>query len=191
MDTSLTKTKKLQARNLKAGRNEDESLASSPAAWLVTACVLTSPFWGVPAVFLWLVLSVVQMLLFFCYIFSFQEHPRAPTAVKRHYSVWNLWYAPYTNFIHSFHLSRAPFILFLWAEHHSFFHPIRARELCESWGGRPGIPIPNGLYGLCGRKATLNFIQSEPPHATPKWQTTLWHLSYLETLLVQGYTVQQ
>ena len=27
---------------------------------------------------------------------------------------------------------------------------LRARELCESRGGRP-----NSLYGLCGRKATL------------------------------------
>ena len=23
-------------------------------------------------------------------------------------------------------------------------------------GGRPGLPVPNSLYGLCGRKATLN-----------------------------------
>ena len=23
-------------------------------------------------------------------------------------------------------------------------------------GGRPGFPVPNGPYGLCGRKATLN-----------------------------------
>ena len=31
-------------------------------------------------------------------------------------------------------------------------------ELCESGGGRPGLPIPNshyGLCGLCGRKAKL------------------------------------
>ena len=31
----------------------------------------------------------------------------------------------------------------------------RAQELCESVGGRPGLPIHNGPYGLCGRKATL------------------------------------
>ena len=30
---------------------------------------------------------------------------------------------------------------------------IRAQELCESRGGRPGLPVP---YGLCGRKAILN-----------------------------------
>ena len=32
----------------------------------------------------------------------------------------------------------------------------RAKELCESRGGRPGLPVPNSPYGLCGRKATLN-----------------------------------
>ena len=32
----------------------------------------------------------------------------------------------------------------------------RAQELCESrGGGRPGLPVPNSPYGLCGRK-TLN-----------------------------------
>ena len=28
---------------------------------------------------------------------------------------------------------------------------------CESRGGRAGLPVPNTLCGLCGRKATLNF----------------------------------
>ena len=32
----------------------------------------------------------------------------------------------------------------------------RAQELCESRGGRPGLPVPDSPYGLCGRKATLN-----------------------------------
>ena len=26
--------------------------------------------------------------------------------------------------------------------------------MCESRGGRPGLPVPNSPYGLCGRKAT-------------------------------------
>ena len=26
----------------------------------------------------------------------------------------------------------------------------------ESQGGRPGLPVSNSPYGLCGRKATLN-----------------------------------
>ena len=33
---------------------------------------------------------------------------------------------------------------------------LRAQELCKSRGGRPGLPVPNSPYGLCGRKATLN-----------------------------------
>ena len=32
----------------------------------------------------------------------------------------------------------------------------RGQELCESGGGRPGLPVPDNPYGLCGRKATLN-----------------------------------
>ena len=34
--------------------------------------------------------------------------------------------------------------------------PFRAQELCESRDDRPGFPVPNSPYGLCGRKATLN-----------------------------------
>ena len=35
-------------------------------------------------------------------------------------------------------------------------------ELCESRGGRPGLPVPNSPeYGLCGRKATLNEESAE------------------------------
>ena len=30
------------------------------------------------------------------------------------------------------------------------------QELCESRGGRPGLPVPDSPYGFCGRKATLN-----------------------------------
>ena len=29
-------------------------------------------------------------------------------------------------------------------------------ELCESRGGRPGLPVHNSPYGPCGCKATLN-----------------------------------
>ena len=32
---------------------------------------------------------------------------------------------------------------------------VRAQELCESRGGRRGLPVPNNSYGLCGRKATF------------------------------------
>ena len=33
---------------------------------------------------------------------------------------------------------------------------LRAEELCESRSSRPGLPVPNSPFGLCGRKATLN-----------------------------------
>ena len=33
---------------------------------------------------------------------------------------------------------------------------VGAWELCEKQGGRPGLPVPNSPYGLCGRNATLN-----------------------------------
>ena len=35
-------------------------------------------------------------------------------------------------------------------------HDRRAQELCESRGGRPGLPVPKSPYGFCGRKTTLN-----------------------------------
>ena len=34
-------------------------------------------------------------------------------------------------------------------------YTVTPQELCESRGGRPGLPVPNSPYGLCGRKATL------------------------------------
>ena len=32
----------------------------------------------------------------------------------------------------------------------------RVQELCKNRGGRPGVPVPNGPYGLRGRKATFS-----------------------------------
>ena len=29
-------------------------------------------------------------------------------------------------------------------------------SVCENRGDRPGLPVPNSPYSLCGRKATLN-----------------------------------
>ena len=38
--------------------------------------------------------------------------------------------------------------------------------MCENRGGRPGLPVPNGPYGLCGRKAKLNLnLNSRNPTA--------------------------
>ena len=33
------------------------------------------------------------------------------------------------------------------------------KELCESRGGRPVLPVPNSSYGVCGCIATLNLNQ--------------------------------
>ena len=30
--------------------------------------------------------------------------------------------------------------------------------MCESGGGRPGLPVPNSPYGVCGRKPTLEEV---------------------------------
>ena len=38
---------------------------------------------------------------------------------------------------------------------------IRGQELCESRGGRPGLPIPNGPYGLCRVKAKLPSLRAQ------------------------------
>ena len=38
--------------------------------------------------------------------------------------------------------------------------------MCESRGGRPGLPVPpNSPYDLCGRKATLNLNKNDSPHS--------------------------
>ena len=44
------------------------------------------------------------------------------------------------------------------------FTTLRAQELCESWGGCPGVPISNisSLYSLCGCKATVNSNYLQP-----------------------------
>ena len=43
-------------------------------------------------------------------------------------------------------------------------HLLRAKELCESRGGRPWDPVSNIPFGLCGHKATLN-LKVHPPRA--------------------------
>ena len=37
----------------------------------------------------------------------------------------------------------------------------QTQELCESRGSRPGLPVANSPYGLCGRKATLNRTETD------------------------------
>ena len=46
---------------------------------------------------------------------------------------------------------------------------IRAQELCESGGGRPGLPVPNKPDGFCGHKATVKCVltdQSSTDHSS-------------------------
>ena len=43
---------------------------------------------------------------------------------------------------------------------------IRPQELCETQGGRPGLTVPNSLYGLCGRKTTLKSNSTDKTSCT-------------------------
>ena len=47
--------------------------------------------------------------------------------------------------------------------HEQFSQPCESRDqgLCESRGGRPGLPVPNKPYGFCGPKAPLRLYPSE------------------------------
>ena len=51
--------------------------------------------------------------------------------------------------------------------------PVRAQELCESRGGRPGLPVPNKPHGFCGRKASLNWtgrLECQQRPVTAYWE---------------------
>ena len=47
---------------------------------------------------------------------------------------------------------------------------LRAPELSGSRSGRPGLPVPNIPYGLCGRKATLN-LNSDTQSSGAVWKS--------------------
>ena len=54
--------------------------------------------------------------------------------------------------------TQTPLIFILSLRHKALLQQrcsLRAQEVCESRGGRPGLPVPNSLYGLFVRKATL------------------------------------
>ena len=38
---------------------------------------------------------------------------------------------------------------------------VRAEEVCDSRGGRPGLPVPNSRYGFCGRKTASEEAEEE------------------------------
>ena len=48
---------------------------------------------------------------------------------------------------------------------------VRGQELCESGGGRPGLPVPNSPYGLCARKATVE-LERDEIRMQSAWQLT-------------------
>ena len=51
------------------------------------------------------------------------------------------------------------FLVWRWCCHN--INSVKLKELTNcvkvDWGGRLGLPVPNSPYGLCGRKATLNW----------------------------------
>ena len=76
---------------------------------------------------------------------------------------------------------------------------IRAQELCESRGGRPGLPsLIHSPYGLCGRKATLKkkLFNSSSSHCENEQRVIVQELcesrggrpglSVLTSLLISG-----
>ena len=38
---------------------------------------------------------------------------------------------------------------------------LKAQTMCESRGGRPGLPVPKSPYGLCGCKVKLTEDEKE------------------------------
>ena len=58
---------------------------------------------------------------------------------------------------------------------------LRAQELCESRGGRPGLSVPNSPYGLCRRAATLKL----------NWSDTVCRFQGFIELLIKPYEVSQ
>ena len=58
------------------------------------------------------------------------------------------------------------------------------RQLCESRGGRPGLPVPNSPKGLCGRKATLNELLSRAYDGDSAQRSCKLHCSSAMTISV-------
>ena len=56
---------------------------------------------------------------------------------------------------------------------------VELRSCVKSRGGRPGLPVPNSPYGLCGREATLN--KSDLQHESAE----IVSVSVLHSVLLQ------
>ena len=60
-------------------------------------------------------------------------------------------------------------------QHWTWTQKLRVRQPCECRGGRPGLPVPNSPYGLCGHKATLNLnSETQTSGAMWKWRWPSW-----------------
>ena len=76
----------------------------------------------------------------------------------------------------------------------SFVWYLSKRNMSESEfrrGGRPGLPVPNSPYGLCGRKATLN-LNSEKRTSVDRIEPTGWvlgHMAVVATTVKEGRPV--
>ena len=77
----------------------------------------------------------------------------------------------------------SPFLIALMVsvdvKHHWNYIFYRGQELCESRGGRPGLPVPRSPYGLCGRKAA--FEEDENNAETGCTRTQIPH-NYMLTM---------
>ena len=70
-------------------------------------------------------------------------------------------------------------------EHEDFVWPCYgAQEVCESRGGRSGLPVPNRAHGLCGRKATLNLVSISELRRCVKVEVAVLGFLYLTGLMV-------
>ena len=65
----------------------------------------------------------------------------------------------------------------------------RAQELCESRGGRLGLPVPKSRCGLCGRKATLNFKARDVLNTRKMCKCVRFLASYLTSISVYAAEV--
>ena len=70
----------------------------------------------------------------------------------------------------------------LWTLSTMFTLTFSAQELCESRGGRPGLPVPNSPYGLCGRKATFELESATELRICVKVEVAVLGSSFLIVL---------
>ena len=74
----------------------------------------------------------------------------------------------------------------------SSYRELRSCVKRGSRGGRPGLPVPNSPYGLCGRKATLNANTQHvsEPRSSLKVEVAVLGSPSLTVLMVSVYIKQ-